>query len=297
MTALARAGWVLGALFFATIAVVASCTSTTSAWSRSCCSCSFGLLARRPARDRAAGRSPRRSRSPGSSSRNDGIPPSPWAEAVVCAALAGLSRRMRRVAAGAAALPASQSRAPALLFGASWWPSSSPALGVPALRLGPGVPRRARRRRSSREYFIDSRGFPALHAGMLLLEGVLLAGPLGPCSPRRRASAYAASRRDDVSAGATLAAVLNLEHLLQRGMARRRSSGAPSRDCRARCAGTSTTPTSTPRDRTSRWPRSPAPGWRLGDARRGAVRWLGACALDDGGRALAHREPRRLPGD
>lgn len=132
----------------------------------------------------------------------------PWAEIVVCAAIAGLALEAAIRARGG--LPASL-RAPAIVFGLLVAGSLVTALGVLALRLGPGF-RDALATQISREYFLDVRGFPALHAGMLLLEGVLLLA----LAARASANHPGALRRVTAMtvAGATLAAALNIERLL-----------------------------------------------------------------------------------
>lgn len=137
-----------------------------------------------------------------------------WAEAIACAALTGLSinfflqggARARRVPGAVAA--------PAILFGALVIASVIASLGIKALVLGPGFAA-ALVTQLAREYFIDVRGFPALHAGMLLLEGVLLFAA---------AARIAADRASDdrflrrvtaaAAAAATLAAALNIGALL-----------------------------------------------------------------------------------
>jgi O-antigen ligase len=137
---------------------------------------------------------------------NSGVP---WSEAVVCAAITGLSIDAALRGRGRIPFPL---RAPAMLFGVIVAGAVIAALGVPALRLGPGF-RDALTTQILREYFIDVRGFPALHAGTLLLEGVLLL----------TLSARVAARQPNVVklvaamtvAGATLAAALNIARLCQ----------------------------------------------------------------------------------
>lgn len=137
-------------------------------------------------------------------------PAVPWAETLVCAALAGLCAHAASARRGG--LPWSL-RAPALLFGVVVAAAVVAALGVPWLRLGPGF-RDALATQLLREYFIDSRGFPALHAGMLLLEGVLLFA-----FAARHAAGQGWERLAGVAAmtviGATVAATLNLARLYQ----------------------------------------------------------------------------------
>ena len=205
MTALARAGWILGALLFATI--VSSIAHVP--WvglAPKLLLLAFGLLAAvRPslALPVLAAANPvawflfaQR--------WNAAVP---WGEAIVCAALAGLSAN---AAIGPRSGLPSTFRMPAMLFGTIVIAAVIAALGVPALRLGPGF-RDALATQIFREYFIDTRGFPALHTGMLLLEGTLLlvlAARLGSTSRASLRTIAAMS-----VAGATLAAVFNIEHL------------------------------------------------------------------------------------
>ena len=135
-------------------------------------------------------------------------PAVPWAEALVCAALAGFG--VHAAFAPRGDLPPAL-RAPALVFGAIVAAAVVAALGVPSLRLGSGF-RDALATQLLREYFIDSRGFPALHTGMLLIEGTLLfavgariAAQQGPALLGRLAAMTAG--------GAALAAAMNLARL------------------------------------------------------------------------------------
>jgi O-antigen ligase len=92
------------------------------------------------------------------------------------------------------------------------------SLGVQALRLGPGFAD-ALRTQLVREYFVDERGFPALHSGLLLLQGVVLfalaarlaAAPAAADAAERRFRRLAAT----VAIGAALAALLNIAYLVQ----------------------------------------------------------------------------------
>ena len=132
----------------------------------------------------------------------------PWAETLVCAVLAGLCLN----AAFSARPGLSFSlRAPALLFGTLVVAAVVAALAVPSLRLGPGF-RDALATQLTREYFIDSRGFPALHTGMLLLEGVLLLALSARLTAGRGWDALSGIVAMTV-AGAALAAVMNLSGL------------------------------------------------------------------------------------
>jgi O-antigen ligase len=136
---------------------------------------------------------------------NPGVP---WAETLVCAALAGLCSNA--AIARSEALPL-RLRAPVLLFGAIVIAAVVAALGVPALRLGPGF-RDALATQLVREYFVDSRGFPALHAGMLLLEGVLLFALSARAVAHRGWDVLAGIAAMTV-VGATTAAAMNIARL------------------------------------------------------------------------------------
>lgn len=138
-----------------------------------------------------------------------------WAETITCATLTGVSLNGAvRPRDRSAALPFSIA-APAILFGAIVIASLIAGLGVMALRLGPGFTR-ALAIQLTQEYFIDIKGFPALHAGTLLLEGVLLFA-----AAARIAAEGAGDQRFlqrvavATAASATLAGVLNLATLAQ----------------------------------------------------------------------------------
>jgi O-antigen ligase len=134
----------------------------------------------------------------------------PWAEVAACAAIAGASiaaargRDDRHVPFAVAA--------PALLFGMAVAGSMVASLGVLALRLGPGFVE-ALRTQLTREYFINVRGFPALHTGLLLIEGILLLALTARVTNGRPALL----RRFAGTAviGAVLAGGLNIAKLLQ----------------------------------------------------------------------------------
>jgi O-antigen ligase len=137
-----------------------------------------------------------------------------WAEAIACAVLTGASLNAVRGRDGDGRLPLSLS-APAVLFGAIVVASLIASLGPAALRLGPAFAN-AFVTQLTREYFTDVRGFPGLHAGALLLEGLVLfavaariaAGRQpGDGLPRRIAAAAAAS--------AALAGALNIDRLVR----------------------------------------------------------------------------------
>lgn len=141
-----------------------------------------------------------------------------WAEAVACAAIAGLSIDAARTAA-TRRVPFAVA-APAFLFGLVVAGSMIASLGVHALRLGPGFTD-ALWTQLTREYFVGLRGFPALHAGMLQLEGTVLFAlaarlvaapvPAARDAVERRLCRIAAT----LATGAALAALLNLARLFQ----------------------------------------------------------------------------------
>jgi O-antigen ligase len=143
-----------------------------------------------------------------------------WAEAVACAAIVGLSIDAARTA-GARRVPFTVS-GPALLFGLVVVGSMIASLGVHALRLGPGFTD-ALWTQMVREYFVDERGFPALHAGMLLLQGTLLfalaarliAAPAAPSGSPEAAERRLRRLAANVAIGAALAAMLNVGKLVQ----------------------------------------------------------------------------------
>jgi O-antigen ligase len=95
-----------------------------------------------------------------------------WAEAVACATLAGLSLHAAIAKRPAAGLPLTIA-APAILFGAIVVSSIVASLAARSLPLGPAF-NHALAVQLTREYFVNVRGFSELHAGMLLLEGLLL---------------------------------------------------------------------------------------------------------------------------
>ena len=206
MNGVVRAGWALGALFFATVLASLAHVDHTSL-SLDLLLLAFAVLAAiRP----AAALEILAAVIPVawflfSQLWNHDVS---WAEALVLAALAGMSAHAALKPAPGA--PASI-RGPALLFGLVVIGSMVASLGVPFLRLGPGF-REALATQILREYFVDIRGFPALHAGMLLLEGVLLLVLSARISavPGRHALARVAAM---TAVGATLAAAVNLAAL------------------------------------------------------------------------------------
>ena len=139
-----------------------------------------------------------------------------WAEASACAVIAGLSldaaRAPRADGAGHARHVPFAVAAPALLFGLLVVGSLAASVSVLALRLGPGFTD-ALQTQIVREYFVHVRGFPAVQAGLLLIEGLLLF----TLSARIAVGREGFLRRFAAAAaiGAVLAASLNIARLLQ----------------------------------------------------------------------------------
>lgn len=138
-----------------------------------------------------------------------------WAEVLVCAALLGFSLD----AASPFALRASGDKrttptavgTPALLFGALVLTSLVAGLSVLALKFGPAFSQ-VIVTQLTREYFTDMRTFPGLHAGMLLLEGTLLAVHGARLAAERPIVLYAARA---MTIGGALSAALTLRQLLE----------------------------------------------------------------------------------
>jgi hypothetical protein len=137
-----------------------------------------------------------------------------WAEAVVCATLAGLSGHNAIAKRPAARLPLGIS-APAILLGAIVVGAIGASLAARSLPLGPAFDH-ALAVQLTREYFVDVRGFPELHAGMLLLEGVLLFGAAAR-GAQERAGDAAFLRRVIAAAAAAgaIAAIPNIARLVR----------------------------------------------------------------------------------
>ncbi len=144
-----------------------------------------------------------------------------WPETIVCAALTGVSLNAVGARETGRRLPHAVS-ALAVLFGALVVASLVASLGVKALRLGPGFTD-AVVTQLTREYFTDVRGFPGLHSGMLLLEGLLLfAAAARIAADRAVDDRFLRSMAAAAAASATLASALNVARLL--GAAWRRES-------------------------------------------------------------------------
>lgn len=132
-----------------------------------------------------------------------------WAEVYACGAIAGLSidaarQRRGRMPYGIGA--------PAFLFGLVLLVAIAASVSVKALTLGPEFERDLARHLTEL-YFVEQAAYPGLHAGMLLLEGILLftvAARLARQRPDAATRIIAA-----VTIGATLAGVMNMARLLQ----------------------------------------------------------------------------------
>jgi O-antigen ligase len=111
-------------------------------------------------------------------------------------------------------LPLSLS-APAVLFGAIVVASLIASLGPAALRLGPAFTD-ALVTQLTRGYFTNVRGFPGLHAGALLLEGLVLFAVAARVAARRRPDdGFPRRIAAAVAASATLAGALNIDRLVR----------------------------------------------------------------------------------
>ena len=133
-----------------------------------------------------------------------------WAEVMACGALAGLSidAAWRQ---GRGRVPASVA-APALLFGLIVFSAIVSSLAVKSLTLGPAF-RSDLFGELTREYFVDLAGYPGLHAGMLLLEGLLFF----TFAARMASEKSTATARiiGAAAVGATLAGSINVARLAQ----------------------------------------------------------------------------------
>ena len=142
-----------------------------------------------------------------------------WAEALACAALTGfavdaaspLARARRASGDKRLAPPPTTIAAPALLFGALVLASLAAGLSVLALKFGPAFSQLIVSQ-LTREYFTDMRTFPGLHAGMLLLEGTLLAVHGARLAAERPIVVNAARA---MAVGGALSAAFTLLQLLQ----------------------------------------------------------------------------------
>ncbi len=133
-----------------------------------------------------------------------------WAEVMACAAVAGLSIDAARRPRAARAAPAVA--VPALLFGIVVCSAIVASLAVRLLTLGPAF-WGAVAQEVARDYFIDLAEFPGLHAGLLLLEGVLLFALAARAAASKPAAALRIVRA--VTIGATLAGIMNIARLIQ----------------------------------------------------------------------------------
>lgn len=138
-----------------------------------------------------------------------------WAEAVVCAVLSGASLNALRGRKGKGdGLPLSMS-APAVLFGATVVASLIASLAPASLRLGPAFTA-AVLTQLTHQYFTDLRGFPGLHAGTLLLEGtVLFALAARIASTRTPGDGFQRRVAAAAAASAALAGAFNIARLVR----------------------------------------------------------------------------------
>lgn len=133
-----------------------------------------------------------------------------WAEVFACAGIAGLSIDAAR-RRGPGRVPFTIG-APGLLFGLAVTASIAAGLGVRSLTLGPDFAPDLAHHLSS-AYFVETAAYPGLHAGFLLLEGILLIALVSrllnekPARLQRIAGA--------VAVGAALAGMLNIARLME----------------------------------------------------------------------------------
>ena len=133
-----------------------------------------------------------------------------WPEIVVSGALAGLSiDAARRPRAGRVPVAVA---VPALLFGIAVGSAIVASVAVKSLTLGPSFGT-ALWRQVSYDYFVDTAGFPGLHAGMLLIEGILLFSLAARCASAKPSTGMRIVRATVV--GAALAGMMNTARLLQ----------------------------------------------------------------------------------
>ena len=137
-----------------------------------------------------------------------------WAEAIACAVLTGASLNALAGRDRDGRLPLGLS-APAALFGAIVVSSVIASLGPAALRLGPAFTD-AIVAQVTREYFTNVRGFPGLHAGTLLLEGlVLFAVAARTAASRTAGDGFLRRVAAIAAASAALAGALNIDRLVR----------------------------------------------------------------------------------
>ena len=236
MTALVRAGWALGAVFFATVLASIAHVDHVGLFPKCCCSpsrCSPRPARRRRSRSlaahRAGGRVPVRAalepRGPvGAGDRDARRSPGSRRDAAVT------SER------GVPALV----RAPALLFGLIVAGSMIAGLGVPALRLGPGF-RDALATQILREYFVDVARF----SGAARRHAAARRGPAAraraPGLATDRAHALGPDRRDERRRRHARGGDQHRAAADRRRRAPTASGRADGARWRTRCAGTSTT--------------------------------------------------------
>jgi hypothetical protein len=207
MTVLARGGWALSAAFF--LLVTSSVLHADRVgWVPAVLILLFvAICARRP----ASGLEILSAMIPISwylmhQSWNDTVS---WAEVFACAAIAGLSIDAARRADERVPFAL---RAPALLFALVVISGMVSSVAAKSLALGPAFAGDIVGH-VSRAYFFEEAAYPGLHAGMLLLEGVLLfvlAVRISGANPRVLARVAGGT-----AAGAALAGMINVAKLMQ----------------------------------------------------------------------------------
>jgi hypothetical protein len=137
-----------------------------------------------------------------------------WAEAVACAVLTGASLNAVRGRERDGRLPPALS-VPVVLFAATVVASLVAGMGPAALRLGPAFTD-AIVTQLTHDYFTDVRGFPGLHTGALLLEGVVLFALAARIASGRQAGDRFQRRvAAAAAASAALAAALTIDRLVR----------------------------------------------------------------------------------
>ena len=199
-----------------------------------------------------------------------------WAEALACAAIAGFAVDARaRVADGPAdkrLAPPPPNRRPALSCSASLVLASMVAgLGVLGAEARAGLhATRSSTQLIARVLHRRRAAFRRCTPGCCCSKGLLLAvhGARSPRSGDRIRTSLRLAEGADGRRGDGRGVAAPWLHLLQAASARRRVLRRACVSSPAPCAGTCTTPTSTPRDPTSRWRRSSAPRWPGASAAR-----------------------------
>lgn len=133
-----------------------------------------------------------------------------WAEVTACAAIGGLSiDAARRPRSGRVPVAAA---VPALLFGLVVCTAIVASLSLKSLTLGPAFGADVLTE-VTRDYFVDLAEYPGLHAGLLLLEGVLLFVLAARVTSARHSAMLRIAA--SAAAGAVLAGLINVARLIQ----------------------------------------------------------------------------------